>query len=160
MMHQQQKPPNTQRSFANRWGELDYLCKKIRYWLYTRKQKTRAERYVTRLARVLSALPENDMAIIREEGLALLYELKGKLGDAIAHREREIRLTERLHKEAQSPGFADSTRSYMLRGRGTSDLQERRAILEALQKELTQPPKPKPSKKYRGINDPWSPTAT
>ena len=137
MMHKQPKPPITQRSFVNSWGELDYLCEKIRYWLYTRKQKTRAERYFDRLARILRELPENDAAIIREEGLALLYELQGELGSAIAHREREIRLTERLHKEAQSPQYAASTRSYMLRNREAVDLQERRAILESLKNEQT-----------------------
>lgn len=135
MIHKQPKPPNTRRSFANSWGELDYLCQKIRFWLYARKQKTRAERYLDRLARVLRELPENDDAIIREEGLALFYELKGELGSAIAHREREIRLTERLHTEALSPRYADDTRSYMLRNRETVDLQERRAILESLKKE-------------------------
>src|SRR5947209_17284121 len=98
MMKKRVKPPNTQRRFATSWGELDYLCKKMRYWLYTRKQRTRAERYLDRLARVLRELPENDLAIIREEGLALLHELKGDLGAAIAHREREIRLTEGLHR--------------------------------------------------------------
>ena len=135
MMHKQTKPPNTQRSFVNIWGELDYLCQKIRFWLYARKQKTGAARYLDRLGRILRELPENDAAIIREEGLALFYELKGELRSAIAHREREIRLTERLHSDAQSPRYAPSTRSYMLRNREIVDLQERRAILETLKKE-------------------------
>jgi hypothetical protein len=149
MMHKQPKPPNTQRSFANSWGELDYLCQKIRFWLYTRKQKTRAERYLDRLARILRELPENDAAIIREEGLALFHELQGELGSAIAHREREIRLTERLHKEAQSPRYAAGTRSYMLRNREAVDLQERRAILETLKKEQT---RRQPVVRGRGLN--------
>jgi hypothetical protein len=133
----QPKPPNTQRSFVNSWGELDYLCQKMRYWLYTRKQKAKAGRYLERLARVLRELPENDGAIIREEGLALLHELKGELDPAIAHREREIRLTELLHREAQFPRYAAATRSYMLRSRDLVDLQERRAILETLKMEQT-----------------------
>jgi len=72
------------------------------------------------------------MAIIREEGLALLHELKGEIGDAITHRKREIHLTERLHKEAQSPRYDDGTRAYMLRGRNTMDIRQRREILAAL----------------------------
>jgi len=132
------KPPNTQRTFANNWGELDYLCNKVRYWLYTRKQRTRAERYVGRLERVLRELPENDMAIIREEGLSLLCELKGELSRAIAHREREIQLMERLHREAASPKYADSTRVYMLRGRDGAVLEQRRVVLETLRKARTQ----------------------
>ena len=129
------KPPISQRRFANGWIELDYLCKKIRYWLYARKHKTGAERYLDRLERVLRDLPENDLAIIRAEGLSLLSELKGNLNDAIAHREQEIRLMERLHRDAQSPTYADSTRAYMLRDRDGAVLQERREILEALKRE-------------------------
>jgi hypothetical protein len=129
------KSPITQRRFGNAWAELDYLCAKLRYWLYARKQKPRAQRFLHRLQRVLTRLPENDSAIIREEGLALLSELKGELGDAIAHREREIRLMERLHQEAESPKYEESTRSYMLRERDSGVLGERRAILEALKKE-------------------------
>ncbi len=131
-------PPSTQRRFATRWGELAYLCKKMRYWLYARKQRARAARYLDRLARVLRELPEDDMAIIRQEGLALLHELKGDLAAAIAHRDREIRLTLRLHREAQSPRYDADTRAYMLQGRETADLQERRAILEALKEQQKQ----------------------
>jgi hypothetical protein len=134
MISKQPKPPTTKRRFGNIWGELDYLCKKIRYWLYTRKQKTRAKRYLDRLERVLHNLPENDLAILREEGLALLYELKGKVGESITHRRREIELMEHLHRSAESPQCAESTRAYMLRDRGITDLQQRRAILEALEK--------------------------
>ena len=125
-------PPPTQRSFASIWGELDYLCGKIRYWLYTRRQRIKAARYQHRLRRVLDALPENDAAILREEGLALLCEIEGEINKAIAHRKREIQLMERLHREARSPEYAESTRAYMLRDRDAGTLEERRAILEAL----------------------------
>ena len=130
------KPPTTQRSFANSWGELDYLCKKVRYWLYTRRQKSRASRYRPRLRRVLNAVRENRSAILGEEGLALLCELDGKIRDAIAHRKREISLMQQLHREAASPRYADSTRAYMLRDRGIAALRERRAILGVLEKAI------------------------
>jgi hypothetical protein len=146
MLHKQSKPPRTQRTFANYWSELDYLCKKMRYWLYTKKQRPRAERYLNRLARVLRKLPENDRAIIRQEGLALFHELKGDFDVAIAHREREIEMMEQLHLDAQSLRYAESTRAYMLRDRGVVDLNERRANLEALKKELTQIHRSKPPK--------------
>jgi hypothetical protein len=139
MIQKKSKPPITKRRFANPWGELDYLCKKLRYWLYTRKQKTKAKRYLDRLERVLHDLPENDLAIIREEGFALLFELKGKIGESIAHRKREIQLMERLHKEAKSPTVAERTRAYMLRDRDTAALQERRALLVALEKAKAKP---------------------
>jgi hypothetical protein len=117
---------------------LDYVCKKIRYWLYSTKQRARADRYLARLQRVLKSLPENDSAIIREEGLALVGELKGDLGAVITHREREIRLMERLHQEAQSPTYEKSTRDYMLQDRGRVALENRRAILETLRKAKAQ----------------------
>jgi hypothetical protein len=134
MIRKNPKPPTTQRSFANHWGELDYVCKKINYWLHIQANRARAEHYLGRLERILHRLPENEMAIIREEGWALACELQGKIGDAIVHRRREIQLMERLHKEARSPKYAETTIAYMLRDRDTIVLQHRRAILESLKK--------------------------
>jgi hypothetical protein len=133
MIQAKLKPPSTRRTFASAWGELDYLCKKVRYWLYARKQAAGADRYADRLEQLLRQLSENDTAIIRHEGLALLCELKGEIGDSIAHRKKEIVLMERLHKEAQSPNYSARTRAYMLRDRDEAALKERRAILESLQ---------------------------
>ncbi|HEV2969658.1 MAG TPA: hypothetical protein VGY55_06685 [Pirellulales bacterium] len=134
MIRKLPKPPATQRRFASSWAELDYLCKKIRYWLYSRKQTASAQRYVDRLERVLRDVPDNDMAIIREEALALLSELKGSVREAIAHRTREIELMKRLHVDARSPNYSDTTMAYMLRDRDSVALQERRAILETLER--------------------------
>lgn len=120
------------RDCPKRWGQLDNLCKKARFWLYTRKQKPKAERYAERLEEVLREIPDNHLAIVRAEGLALLGELRGDLDEAIAHRRREIRLMEKLHRDAESPSYAASTRAYMLRGRNKADLRERRAILGRL----------------------------
>jgi hypothetical protein len=131
MIKKRDTPPATRRRFTTIWGELDYLCKKIHYWLYARKQKARAERYLNRLERVLHELPENDVAIVRQEGLALLCQLKGRIAESIRYRMREIELMERLHCETDARGYDESTRSYMLRDRDSSVLQERRAILEA-----------------------------
>jgi hypothetical protein len=133
-MTQRKGPPATRRSFASIWDELDYLSKRISYWLYSRRQKTSAERYLERLERVLHDLPENDVAIIRENGLALLHELKGDIDKAIAHRKREMELMEKLHKEAQSSRYADATRAYMLHDRGMNALRVRRVILKTLRK--------------------------
>jgi hypothetical protein len=125
--------PSTRRTLAGGWGELDYLCKKVHYWLYTRKQKAGAVRYRDRLEQVLRGLPKDDVAIIREDGLALLYEMRAELGKAIAHRKREIALMEGLHREARSPRYSDRARDYMLEDRKPVDLQRRRDILEALE---------------------------
>jgi hypothetical protein len=132
MIRKTTKPPVTQRRFGNNWSELAYLCRKVHYWLYTRKQKAKAASFLDRLDRVLRDLPENDIAIIRHEGLALRSELRGELGKSIAHRRQEIELMERLHGEAQK--HTHSTRAYMLSDRDAPALQERRAILEALLK--------------------------
>ena len=95
MTRPKQKPPSTKQTFANPWGEWDYLCKKIHYSLYVRREKAKARRYRRRLQDVLDRLPRNVVAIIREERLALLGELQGHVDDAIAHRQREIELMEK-----------------------------------------------------------------
>ena len=127
-------PPTTRRKFTNSWGKLDYLCKKVRYWLYARKQKSKAIHYLDRLERILEGLPENDSAIIREEGMALLCKLQGNIAESILHRRKEIHFMERLHREAKSESYDDATRTYMLQDRDLSALQERRAILISLTK--------------------------
>ena len=70
-------------------------------------------------------MPTDGKAIIREEGLALVRELDGDIHEAIAHRNREIALMERLHRESQSPQHNDSTRRYMLRDRDETALEHR-----------------------------------
>src|SRR5438128_183318 len=99
MLLRKKKPPTTQRRFTHPWLELAYLCKKIRFWLYARKDKHRADRYFPRLQRVLKEVPPEDMAIIRHEGLALLGEFTGDLSIAVVHRKKEIELIERLFRE-------------------------------------------------------------
>jgi hypothetical protein len=84
------------------------------------------------LDQVLKALPKNKSAILREEGLGLLYELRGEANKAVKHRRREIELMRQLHKEARSAKYSADTAAYMLRGRTKSDLEDRQAILQAL----------------------------
>lgn len=129
------KPPTTQRKFADPWLELDYLCKKIHFWFYTRGKRPRAERYLDRLEQVLNEVPRNNLAIIRHEGLALLHVLKGELSKAIHSRTREIELIERLHEIARSPKVEESVRAYMLQGHEAADLQVRRKILQKMKSE-------------------------
>ena len=132
MLLKKKKPPTTQRRFTSPWLELDYLCTKVRFWLYTRKAKHRAERYLKRLENVLAHVPENEVAIIRQEGFALLHELMGNVSASIVHRQREIELIERLHREARLPRYSESTRAYMLQGLDEAALQERREVLKSL----------------------------
>ncbi len=134
MLQKKTMAPTTRRRFASGWNELDYLCNKMSYWLYTRKQKSGAERYLKRLELVLRALPENNVAIIRAEALSLQNELKGNIDGAIAYRKREIELIEKLHQDAHASKYSDKTRAYMIQGRDVSDLEKRREILDSLQK--------------------------
>ena len=134
MIAKKQKPPPSQRRFPHAWTELVYLCRKIHYWLHVRGSRPRANRYQTRIEQVLDELPQDGMAIIRQEALALLNELKGDLSKSIFHRAKEIELTERLHQLAEAPTCDAKTRAYMLQYRDTEALQARRVILQELLK--------------------------
>ena len=127
------RTPKSRRRFQTIWSELSYLCSKIHFWLYKADNKRSALRYLARLRNVLQDLPENDVAIIREEALALLSELMGETRAAIRHRRREIKLMLQLHKEAAAPQYDESTRQYMLQGRDMRVLEERQAVLKALE---------------------------
>ncbi|HEX3314702.1 MAG TPA: hypothetical protein VHR72_07400 [Gemmataceae bacterium] len=137
MTSSQMQPPPTKRSFANPWGELDYLCRKLRYWLYTRSDKGRAERFVGRLEKVLRKVPEESSAILRQEALAILCEMKDQIGHAIAYRQSEIELMLRLQELARSEDHRPEVRNYMLKDRGPAELRDRQKILKSLQKSIT-----------------------
>jgi len=132
MTLKQSAPPKNQRRFVNRWDELDYLCKKVRYWLYRQRRKDKAKRFAPRLEGTLRNLPATGTAILEEEGWALLYELQGDVRQAIVHRRRELEMMQQLHKEAASSRYSDSTLAYMLQDRNLADLNERQAILDRL----------------------------
>ncbi len=146
------KPRKTQKKFATVWSELEYLCGKIHHWLYERCDKSSAKRFQSRLSEVLTKLPENDLAILREEGLALLHELKSEIAQAIRHRKKEIRLIERLHdsvkKSVDSREYDAEMGASILANRDATILQKRRDILTALKAdEALKKSNPKPSRK-------------
>jgi len=97
-------------------------------------------RYKHRLERLLDQLPENNLAIIREEGTALLYELKKEIAGAIAHRKKEFQLMERLHKSVQESvnhgDYDAETAKGALQGRDSKALKERRAMLQTLEEQM------------------------
>jgi len=134
MRHEIRRPPKSRRKFGGVWGELAYVCRKISYWLYLREDKTSARRFQSRLEGLLEDVPKSRMAIIRAEGLALFHELRGETSRAIRHRRREINLMERLHRSVPKSVLDDQKKSdYMLGGRTTKCLQERRAMLRSLE---------------------------
>ncbi len=121
------------------WLELEKICQKIHVQLYENRNAATARRSRARLEQIIARLPENDLAILKEEGLALLHELHGDLGKAIKHRKREVQLIERLHKSvAQSieNGDFDSTMgTSILKTRSTGALKVRRKILADLEEQ-------------------------
>lgn len=121
--------------FRTKWGELEHLCATINRLAYAEGEKAKAKRYLPRLQRLLDELPKNDMAILRQDGLALLAELTGHVDDAIKHRKREIMLMKRLHQDVESKGYAKEMRASILINRDTGVLEERCGILESLQKQ-------------------------
>jgi len=135
-MRSKLRPRQTRLRFRTNWGELEYVCVRIHTLLYVKKNEHSARRvYLSRLGRILEKLPENDMAIIREEGLALLYELKGDRSNAIKHRKREIQLMEKLHEDVEAEGYDEKMKASILLRRDKRALQERRAIVQALKNE-------------------------
>ena len=83
-------PPTIRRAFRHPWPELSYLCRKIHYWIYDRRRRTYALRYLERLKRTLDEVPKSRLAILRQEGLALFFELTGDARRSLRHRRREI----------------------------------------------------------------------
>lgn len=121
------------------WLELEKICRKIQVRLYDMCDRESARRYRARLQRILAILPENDLAILREEGAALLHELRGEIAQAIKHRKKEIQLIERLHKSVgqsvENGDFDGKMGESILAGRNAATLTERRAILAALERQ-------------------------
>lgn len=137
MIDAKTKSVRTRKRRGNIWGELQIVCKKIHVRLYEKHDRNSALRYRNQLERTLEQLPENDLAIIREEGLALLYELENDNKTAIRHRKREIRLMVRAHQSVRNSvkagDFDARTAAWVLQGRDIEALEKRRSILRALE---------------------------
>jgi hypothetical protein len=138
-MDKHDKPSERRIRIANIWAELERVCERIHYCWYTKGDRTLARRYLGRLDRILKKLPDNDMAIIREEGAAWSHQLKGENVAAIRHRQREIRLIEMLHEDvrrnAEAGKYDQDTIAYALQRRDLKHLDERRAMLNVLMEE-------------------------
>jgi hypothetical protein len=140
MLESRHKKPKNRKRLAILWGELADLCRKIHLRLYERHDRDAARRYQHRLERVLERLPASNLAIVRAEGTALLYELKGIIAGAIAYRKREIQLMERAQKSVQESvdrgDYDAETAAWALQGRDSEALKERRAMLRALEGQM------------------------
>jgi hypothetical protein len=123
------------------WCDLARLCRAIRNSWYPVRGTASGERYARRLGRILERIPDDDQAIIRQEALAWLHQLRGDYAAAIRHRREEIRLIEFLHGDVQrsleSGEYDHGTARYALQGRELRNLRDRRAILRALEEEAS-----------------------
>jgi len=96
-----ERPPD-RRKFADARDQIEYLYQKLLYWLYERRDRSRAGVFAQRLANVLSKSSPGHDAIFPEECWSLICEAKEDLRAAIKHRENEIRLIKRLHEISRS----------------------------------------------------------
>lgn len=128
------------------WGELSKVCERVHAHLYESGNRAAARKYSSRLRQITEELPENDVAIVRAEALALLCELTDDLPAAIEHRTREIELIERLHesvRESVEAGKYDKrTATSILADWDQRALKKRRAILRGLKAQLNSTPVP------------------
>jgi hypothetical protein len=121
-------PPPGRRTFADQRDQIDYLHRKLLYWLYEREDKARAHFFAERLGALLSKASPGHDAIFPEECWSLICEAKDDLPGALKHREHEVRLIKRLHAIAKTaPQQKDVLRLY-----GHDDLSDRLDLLAIL----------------------------
>ena len=139
-MNEEKPPSRRQIADAKRGAELDRVCRRVHESWYKNKDRNSGERFMCELDRILKKLPENDMAILRQDALALFDQLQGDNVCAIKHRQEEIRLIEQLHDDVRrnldSGKYTQSTAEYVLEGRDVKNLNERRAMLRAIEEEI------------------------
>lgn len=132
--------PDAKSSSAAIWRELSDICQRVHRHLYQNGNKAAARRYRRRLECMTGELPDNDMAILREEAMALLHELADEIPQAVRHRQREIELIERLHdsvRESIKTGrYDEGMGSSILAGWDKPVLDERRKILRGLKEQV------------------------
>jgi len=80
----------TKRHFVSLWDEALYLYDKMLFWWYNRANRARARHFADRLQHVLQRLPRIDYPARVEEFWSLIYDIRGDLDNAIAHRRNEI----------------------------------------------------------------------
>ena len=139
-MNEEKPPSRRQIAEAKLWAELDRVCRRVHESWYKNKNRNSGERFVRQLDRILKKLPENDVAIVRQDALGLFRQLQGDNVGAIKHRQEEIRLIEQLHDDVRrnldSGKYTRSTAEYVLEGRDVNNLNERRAMLRAIEEEI------------------------
>ena len=122
------------------WGELAHVCGRIHHHWFRKNDFVSALKYRRRLLRILQNIPDDDLAIIRQEGLAWLYQFDGEIDLAIQHRRREISLMEGLYDEVRrnlsSGKYDKETAAWILATRDDNCMRERQEILARLLEQI------------------------
>jgi hypothetical protein len=132
------RPPSFEEiAEAQLWAELAQICRLLLHSWLVNGDGIASVGYLRRLDRILNRLPKDDMAIVRQDALAWLNQLRGDRAAAIRFRREEIRLMELLHEDVRrnlgSGKYSQSAADYILEDRDQKDLEERRMMLRALQ---------------------------
>ncbi len=113
------------------WNRMGRVYDNLIHWLYERGDRTRAQRYASGLAQLLTKLGPEKRSIFAAECRSLVSEAEGNLQNAIKHREKEISLIRRLHRLARNT----EGRDFAFRQYTHADLADRFAVLAMLHKE-------------------------
>jgi tetratricopeptide (TPR) repeat protein len=111
------------------WARMGRAYDRLVYWLYERQDASRARPLADRLEQLLAGLgPDAESSIFAEECRSLVHEARGNLVKAIKHREGEVRLIRRLHRQAKGTAGAD----FVFRQYSHADLSDRLDLLAML----------------------------
>ena len=106
--------------------EIHRLYLELLYRFYEKEDRKKASRVAARLERALGQSREKSIRM--EECRSLIAEVRGDVGAAIKHREREISLIKKLHRiSVGKPGEA-----YVFREYSHADLSDRLDLLAIL----------------------------
>jgi hypothetical protein len=91
------KQPDVRHSFVNEADELNYLNDMISFLSQNRMESaSNLESLVHRFHELLARAGSDDGSIVLQDHWALLHEVKGRMAQAIPHRECEVERIERL----------------------------------------------------------------
>ena len=126
----------TSSNIDNVWLRIFRLCRKLHKQVYEESNADLAKENLPELDTLLTQLPCNVEAIVHAEALALYYELTGNIAQAIAQRNREIKLMEELFFDIQRNNYSHEVKSILLDGRNIQDLDYRKKIVTELEQRL------------------------
>ncbi len=122
----------------NIWGKLVDLCASMHELTYVNKDVKQAVKKLPLLEQLVLQLPIDDESVIGAEALAIYYELRDDLQQAIKYRMREVEKMEWLIQDLLDNNHNPLARDAVLRSRNISDLKLRWRIIFELEQKLMQ----------------------